>query len=427
MLSNLLTLIHLIRIASIGILLLFLLFAFSCSTPDHENNVAQEEIKILGNPGYRAISFGGYRHLSRDTVPSVSELKEDLRILEACGIKIMRTYQTQEFGETRNLLKAIRELKIEDASFEMYIMLGAWIQCEGAWTDSANHEVGDVSVNQAEIQAGLEFIAEYPDIIKVFAIGNESMVHWAPYHVHPRIILQEVKKLQLMKEKGELPADLLITSSDNFASWGGESPNYHKKELDSLVEAVDYVSIHLYPFHDTHYNPAFWLFHQKNSTSTLDSIDLAMDLALQSTQSQFDSAYSYCSTIDSSIQFHIGETGWSTMDNHYYSSSGSWAADEYKQAAYHQRMRSWTDQNQMSCFFFEGFDEPWKDTTSPQRSENHFGLFTVDGQAKYLLWDLVDQGRFEGLSRDSNPIRKTYDGDLDLLHQNILGYTATTH
>ena len=48
-------------------------------------------------------------------------------------------------------------------------------------------------------------------------------------------------------------------------------------------------------------------------------------------------------------------------------------------------------------------------------SENYFGLFTVDGKAKYALWDLVDQGVFDGLTRNGNPITKTYNGNKDAL------------
>jgi hypothetical protein len=32
---------------------------------------------------------------------------------------------------------------------------------------------------------------------------------------------------------------------------------------------------------------------------------------------------------------------------------------------------------------------------NPLGSENHFGLFTLTGQAKYALWNLVDQDLFE--------------------------------
>lgn len=53
----------------------------------------------------------------------------------------------------------------------------------------------------------------------------------------------------------------------------------------------------------------------------------------------------------------------------------------------------------------------WKDANNINGSENHFGLINLDGQAKYPLWEAVDQGIFDGLTRDGKKITKTYDGD----------------
>ena len=35
---------------------------------------------ILGNSNYQAISYGGYRTTSRDTVPTIDQIKDDMRI-----------------------------------------------------------------------------------------------------------------------------------------------------------------------------------------------------------------------------------------------------------------------------------------------------------------------------------------------------------
>ena len=83
-------------------------------------------------------------------------------------------------------------------------------------------------------------------------------------------------------------------------------------------------------------------------------------------------------------------------------------------------MMDWTTEAGMTCFFFEAFDEPWKDAENPGGSENHFGLITVDGKAKYALWDLVDKGIFNGLTRDGNPITKTYNGSKEELMKDVL-------
>jgi len=47
-------------------------------------------------------------------------------------------------------------------------------------------------------------------------------------------------------------------------------------------------------------------------------------------------------------------------------------------------------------------------------------LITLQGKAKYALWDLVDKGVFDGLKRDGHVISKTYDGDSIALQKEIL-------
>ena len=69
---------------------------------------------------------------------------------------------------------------------------------------------------------------------------------------------------------------------------------------------------------------------------------------------------------------------------------------------------------------FEAFDEPWKSPSNPTDSENHFGLFTIEGEAKYAIWSLVEDGVFEGLTRDGKPIKPTYSGQRDLLDRHVL-------
>ncbi len=71
---------------------------------------------ILGNPKYQAICYGGYRSCTRKIVPSVSEIKDDLNILAAMNIKVLRTYNVHH-QEINNLLEAITQLKKEKKTF----------------------------------------------------------------------------------------------------------------------------------------------------------------------------------------------------------------------------------------------------------------------------------------------------------------------
>ena len=405
-----------------GILILLAVLTSCGPTNEHDTMQDKSASELLGNPQYPAICYGGYRGLSRAEQPSLDQLKEDLRILHAMGIRMVRTYNVQ-LPHAGNVVKAIHALKAEDAQFEMYVMLGAWIDCAGAWTDGPNHNTQDFEANQTEIERAVALAQQFPDIVKVIAVGNEAMVHWAAsYFVLPNVILQWVNHLQALKANGTLPADLWITSSDNFASWGGGGAEYHNEDLEALVRAVDFVSMHTYPFHDTHYNPVFWSTDTAHSESEtdIDRIEGAMQRALAYSQNQYAQVVKYVHSIDDTKSVHIGETGWASVSDGFYGPEGSRAADEFKQALFYRGMREWTQSNGISCFYFEAFDEPWKSAANPTDSENHFGLFKADGEAKYALWPLVAQRAFEGLTRDGHAITSSYAGQREMLDRHVL-------
>jgi len=115
----------------IGLLAVVMLI-FSCNnktntTITNQSNLSAKD--ILGNPNYLAMSYGGYRAKSRAIQPTITELKEDMKILNAMGVKVIRTYNVH-LAQAKNVLEAISQLKKEDSSFEMYVMLGAWIDCK---------------------------------------------------------------------------------------------------------------------------------------------------------------------------------------------------------------------------------------------------------------------------------------------------------
>lgn len=303
----------------------------------------------------------------------------------------------------------------------MYVMLGAWIDCKNAWTDlEPDHNV-ESEQNEGEIERAVGLVNQYPDIIKILAVGNEAMVRWATsYFVQPSVILKWVNHLQSLKDAGELPKDLWVTSSDDFSSWGGGDPSYHTDDLMKLAHAVDYVSIHTYPYHNSHYNPDFWRVPvEESKLSELEKVDAAMLRARDFAKMQYDSVANYMKSIGVEKPIHIGETGWSSVSDGFYGDEGSRVADEYKQALYYKHMREWTNKAGISLFYFEAFNEQWKDAANPIGSENHFGLFGLKGEAKFALWDLVDQGIFENLTRDGNPIVKTYNGERDKLLKEV--------
>lgn len=404
----------------VSLSLIVIMFLVACNS-ESAQNVEKSAKDILGDPEYQAISYSGYRGISRDIQPTIAELKEDMYLLSAMGIRIIRTYNVY-LDAVPNLLKAIREIKKEDPDFEMYVMLGAWIDAKNAWTDEPERIRDEESPrNAGEIERAAELARMYPDIVKIIAVGNEAMVHWQwEYHVEPGIILKWVDHLQDLKNKGELPGDLWITSSDNFASWGGGGSEYHNEDLKELIRSVDYISMHTYPMHDTHYNPEFWgVPEAEENLSDMEKIEAALIRSRDYAISQYQSVVDYMKSLGVDKPVHIGETGWATVSNGFYGDDGSRATDEYKMARYHDLIREWADKQGVSVFYFEAFDEQWKDAENPMGSENHFGLINLQSEAKYVLWDEVDAGIFDGLKRDGMPITKSFGGNLERMMETV--------
>ena len=405
-----------VKLYKIFVLAFCVILSAGCEQASKEKS-SPSAAEIFGNPDYPAMSYGGFRGKTRDITPSVAQIKEDMLILQAMGIKLLRTYNTSQYPHAKHLLAAIQELRDEDPNFEMYVMLGTWIESELAWTDFANHHKGNTVNNTLEVETAVAMANQYPDIVKAIAVGNEAMVQWAvKYFVYPDIILKWVNHLQGLKKSGQLSADIWITSSDNYESWGGGSSSYHTEDLAALVEAVDFVSLHTYGFHDSHYNPDFWRVPaNEENLSQKDMIEAAMKRAVDHAKSQLQASVDYIQSLGLEKPVHIGESGWASIAAIDYGTTGSKAADEYKQYLFHKYMRAWTDAEGISFFFFEAFDEQWKDPHTATGSENNFGLIKLNNQAKYAIWDLLDQGKFEGLTRDGKALSKTYNGDFDAL------------
>jgi len=406
------------RQAKLYVLLLALLAgAAGCSSdPGSSSDAGSTRLhgarELLGNNDYRAIAYSGHRKTVRsvENTPGLEETREDLRILSAMGIKLLRTYDTTMYPHSERILRAIRELKQDDPDFEMYVMLGAWIQCRNAYQEGADHSVEDAELNQREIEAAIRLAAEYPDVVRIIAVGNEAMVTWQAHFVPARTVLKWVRHLQDVRSRGGIPAGTMITTSENWAALGGEE-SYRNEDLAELVGRIDFLSLHTYAFHDTYYNPALqWApLPDEAGLPVAEQINRAVERSVQWQKDQYRAVQDYLASIGVDKEIHIGETGWASLDNSFCGPDGTRAADEYIAGLFYAAVRTWTRESHLTCFYFEAFDEPWK-SAGTAGSEGHFGLFTVDGRAKYALWDLVDKGTFAGLSRGGRPVGKTHDG-----------------
>lgn len=77
----------------------------------------------------------------------------------------------------------------------------------------------------------------------------------------------------------------------------------------------------------------------------------------------------------------ILEAGWASEAREF-----GWQASEGNQRRYYQDIEQWAGAANMTVFFFEAFDEPWKgDPAEPLGAEKHWGLFNVDRTPKEVM------------------------------------------
>ena len=251
--------------------------------------------EILGNPSYLAISYGGYRHNDRTNAPTVEEIKEDIQILHAAGFRILRTYHARLHNHTSNLLQAISELKEEDSDFEMYVMIGVWIQCENAWTDAANHSRGDTANNKAEIDQAITMANTYPDIVKVIAVNpgfiNKAEIKGEISYPGQYEIRKGDRLFDLLREEGLLiKKKRRYTKTTDSKHWMRRYPNLIKDMTIERPEQVWVADITYVPvgtgFNYLHlvtdaYSKKVMGYHISSSLAATES-RIALDMAIKS-------------------------------------------------------------------------------------------------------------------------------------------------
>lgn len=295
-----------------------------------------------------AIAYSGFRdgqHPDRGSGaknPSADEILEDLHILVDHNFRLIRLYDTG--ANTRTTLSLIRDHKLP-----IKVLLGVWLSAE-----FSNHEgcpwltepipaatlEANKLVNRRAVQSGIELAREFPMIVVAVNVGNEALVEWNDHMVPLDTVIDYVRA---MKSGIEQP----VTVAENYVWWIRHGAR--------LAEQVDFLGVHTYPVWE---------------------------------QKTIDEGLSY--TIDNlrAVQnAHPGrpiavlEAGWATTASEFGDRAG-----EDQQKRYFLELAEWASVHDVSVFFFEAFDEPWKgNPANPLGAEKHWGLFFEDRTPKKVM------------------------------------------
>jgi exo-beta-1,3-glucanase (GH17 family) len=295
-----------------------------------------------------AVAYSGFRegqHPDRGSGavnPSTGEILEDLQLLVANNFRLIRLYDS---GENSALtLELIRQHRLP-----IKVLLGIWFDAEISnhegcpWLDEPIPEetlAANALKNAAEVARGIELARQFDDVVVAVNVGNEALVDWNDHMVSVDNVIAYVRRV---KSTVEQP----VTVAENYVWW--------TREGEMLAAEVDFVGVHTYPAWEE------------------KTIDEALAYTIENLRGV------HAALPDKPLA--ILEAGWATVAIEF----GD-RANEADQTRYYLELREWASTMNVTVFFFEAFDEPWKgDPDVPLGAEKHWGLFNVDRTPKQVL------------------------------------------
>ena len=306
-----------------------------------------------------AVNYSPYRTSRSESdlngeVITAQNVLEDLRLIQSSGIGTIRLFSSRIFSQT--VLQVIRDNRLD-----LKVQLGAY---PNPVTDAASE-----AYNQAELDSAIALANGYRDIVEAVSVGNEVMVEWSAHKIAPGIMAGYLRKVRAAIQQP-------ITTDDNWLFW--------QSVPKEIAEVVDFAAVHVYPFLDTFYNPTVYDWRQKNVPEAQRAQAMA-DASLAEAKRQFGMARQGLDMLNlKDLPMVIGETGWAAVDTPG-GPSLAYRAHPVNQKMYFDGLQAWAREGRLdvhgpkAIFYFQAFDEPWK------QGDDGWGLFNANRQARYVV------------------------------------------
>lgn len=309
-----------------------------------------------------SVNYSPYRtsrnesELGREVITPANVL-QDLRLIQSAGIGNIRLFSSRAFAET--VLKVI-----QDSKLDLKVQLGAY-------PNPVTNPAAEAD-NQAELDACIRLANAYRDIVVAVSVGNETMVEWSTHKVEPERMAGYLRKVRSSITQP-------VTTNDNWLMWA----NVPK----AVAETVDYAAVHVYPFLDTFYNPSKYDWRQKSSPEA-SRAKAMVDATLAEAKKQLEDARAGLAKLNlGGIPLVIGETGWAAVDTAG-GPSLAFRAHPVNQKMFFDGLQAWVQEGRKDpqgpkvIFYFQAFDEPWK------QGDDGWGLFNARREARHVVQPL---------------------------------------
>jgi exo-beta-1,3-glucanase (GH17 family) len=320
----------------------------------------------------KAVNYSPYRSSNRDTeIVTRENVLQDLGLLAQGGFTLVRTFDSSnEFA--RLMLDIIKTNQIN-----MKVQLGIYIaptQGTGAVLASA------LRFNDAEVARGIRLANEYKDIVIAVSVGNESIAFGSNT---PQVMAGYLATVR----SGVVQP---ITTNDVWDAYAGLPGRSGAGMPASVTNLIDFAAMHTYPIlyaSSGYYDP--WDWEQQSVAPALRAAAM-MDAAIERVKVNYLAVRKYLDGQGhSTMPIVVGEAGWKAVPT----GDLNFLAHPVNQKMFFDRLATWGDKSKnpdgpLAIFYFEAFDEPWKATANPSFNDDHWGLFTVDRRARYVVQGL---------------------------------------
>lgn len=300
----------------------------------------------------KAVAYSPYRTaaneagLPAEVIPKAN-IKQDLDLLLAAGFRAIRLFDSSD-KVARQTLEVIR-----DNNLNIKVQLGAFVLGSSE------------AASRAEIARCVALANEFRDIVLAVSVGNETMVSWAFNRIAPALMADYIRSVRSQITQP-------VTTDDNYAFWAS-APNL-------ITDQIDYAALHTYANLDTWFDPTRWEWKRRDVPEAQRAVAM-MDAAIAETKRQYQEARSYLDRKGLGyLPIIIGETGWNAVDV----GRQKFRAHPVNQKLYLDRLQAWVAEGRAGngpkqVFYFEAFDEPWK------QGDDKWGLFNVNREARYAV------------------------------------------
>lgn len=300
----------------------------------------------------KAVAYSPYRTavnsdgLAAEVIPKAN-IKQDLDLVLAAGFRLIRLFDSDD-KVGRQTLEVIR-----DNNLNLKVQLGVFLQS------------GNDAYNRAQLAKGVVLANEFENIVLAVSVGNENMVEWSFNKIAPAVMADYIKTV---REQISQP----ITTDDNYLFWAS-APTV-------ITDVIDFAALHTYPELDTYFDPTRWDWKLKEVPAAQRATAM-MDAAITEAKRQYQEGRDFLDAKGLSyIPIIIGETGWNAVDV----GRLKFRAHPVNQKMYLDRLAAWANEGRTGAgpkavFYFEAFDEPWK------QGDDKWGLFNVQRQARYAI------------------------------------------